>query len=299
MSLKEIRRRITSVNNTKQITRAMKLVSAAKLRRAQEAAEGGRSFGGRLAELLETVSADLPVGATHPLLEKRPSVAKRCLIVIAGERGLCGAFNTNVIKKVTAELLSSSSPVDVVVVGKRAVGAAKRFGWNIVREYEALPDSVAQWPTSEMAEFVMNGFCAGDYDEVSIVFTEFVSAMTQKVKTQALLPFTATSAAKGNIAESDVSLDSQEVTSGRTKYDPAPLAILHGLLPLLVKTQVCQAAFESKASEHGARMSAMDSATRNADELSDKLRLYYNRARQSAITTELIDVIGGAEAAQG
>ena len=124
MSLKEIRRRITSVKNTKQITRAMKLVSAAKLRRAQEAAEGGRSFGVRLGDVLATLAADLPEGSSHPLLEQRANIQRRCLLVIAGERGLCGAYNTNVIKAVNAELQVSAVETDVVVVGRRAVSAA-------------------------------------------------------------------------------------------------------------------------------------------------------------------------------
>ena len=297
MSLKEIRRRIASVKNTKQITRAMKLVSAAKLRRAQEAAEGGRSFGLRLGEVLATVAADLPDGSTHPLLEQRAKVEKRCLLVIAGERGLCGAYNTNVIKAVKAQLQRSSAETEIVVVGRRAVSAASRFGWNVVGAYESLPESVADWPTGEMVDLLIKGFVQGTYDEVSVIYTEFVSAMTQNVKCDKLLPFSSSKLQASSENEADASdSTSAQITAGQTKYDPAPLAILHGLLPLMVKTQVCQAAFESKASEHGARMSAMDSATRNADELSDKLRLYYNRARQSAITTELIDIVGGAEA---
>lgn len=283
--LKAIRRRITSVKNTKQITRAMKLVSAAKLRRAQDAAEGGRSFGERLTGVLDTVTADLPEGFSHPLLEVRQEIRKQCLLVIAGERGLCGAYNGNIIKAVNAAIRESATPVELVIVGRRGKSAAKRFGWDVVREYEGLPEDVARWPISELCDFLIERFNSGVIDAVTVIYTRFESAMTQTVIAKPLLPFVADKTGTESV-----------VVGGKTKYDPAPTAILYGLLPLLVKTQVCQAAFESKASEHGARMTAMDSATRNADELIDKLRLYYNRARQSAITRELIDIVGGAEA---
>lgn len=284
--LKAIRRRITSVKNTKQITRAMKLVSAAKLRRAQEAAEGGRSFGRRLGDVLQTVLADLPEGFSHPLLSKREGVQKRCLVVIAGERGLCGAYNGNIVKAVNAELRSSAVPIEMVLVGRRAVSAAKRFGWDVIAAFEGLPEEVSNWPISEIGETIISRFISGKCDEVSLLYTQFESAMTQTVTREALLPFAAVSASPEKAAQ----------LRGKTKYDPMPTAIIGGLLPLLIKTQICQAALESRASEHGARMTAMDSATRNADDLIDRLKLFYNRARQSAITRELIDIVGGAEA---
>ena len=289
-SLKEIRRRITSVGNTKQITRAMKLVSAAKLKRAQGAAENGRSFEERLDALLKDIQEDLPEGFSNPLLEKRREIKRRRIVMIAGERGLCGAYNTNVVKAVRPLVESSTAEVDVVAIGRRAKSSAHRFGWNLADSYEGLSDDATLWPSSEIAEKLVSDFIAGECDEVVLVYTKFKSAMTQIVTEQVLLPFTA--------PEVEVNVDQQEEEDSPrlSKYDPRPEAIVSQLVPLLVTTKVCQAGLESKASEHGARMTAMDSATRNANELIDKLKLYYNRARQSAITTELIDIVGGAEA---
>jgi F-type H+-transporting ATPase subunit gamma len=282
--LKAIRRRIQSVKNTKQITRAMKLVSAAKLRRAQEAAEGGRAFGKRLQELLTSILCDLPEGFSHPLLEKKEIVKKKRILLIAGERGLCGAYNSNVIKAAEAFRKSSSVPVDFVLLGKRAKQVAARFEWDVVAAYEGLAEDAGLWPISEISSVLVDGFKNGDCDEVVVISTFFRSAMSQEVETKELLPFAAPV------------VDDVNKISGVIKYDPMPEILLANLIPLLVTTNVCQAGLESKASEHAARMTAMDSATRNADDLIEKLRLFYNRARQTAITRELIDIVGGAEA---
>jgi F-type H+-transporting ATPase subunit gamma len=292
-NLKEIRRRIGSVKNTKQITRAMKLVSAAKLRRAQEAAMGGRAFSERLGGVLAQVTADVRESFSHPLLEKRDEVKHRTAVVIAGERGLCGAFNTNVFKAVIAKEApgAAGSGVDIVAVGKRSVAAAKSKNWKLKASFEGLAEDAASWPISEMVDSLVADFISGRSDEVVLYYTKFVSTMTQTVEREVLLPFE--SGPRLNAAP-----DGEESELSSAKYDPAPEEILARLIPLVIKTKVTQAALESKASEHASRMSAMDSATRNADELIDKLRLYYNRARQSAITTELIDIVGGAEAQQ-
>lgn len=284
-NLKEIRRRIGSVTNTKQITRAMKLVSAAKLRRAQEAAMGGRAFSERLGKVLARVSANLPDNFSHPLLETRSEVKRRTVVVISGERGLCGAYNANVAKAVTAGEYPSERELDYVAVGKRAVASAKSNGWPLKAQFEGLSEDAGAWPISEMVNALVDDFIEGRSDEVVLYYTKFVSAMTQVVEREVLLPF----------AASDSEDDTQE-DAGAAKFDPTPEEIFERLVPLVIKNKITQAALESKASEHAARMSAMDSATRNAEELTDKLRLFYNRARQSAITTELIDIVGGAEA---
>lgn len=283
--LKAIRRRIQSVKNTKQITRAMKLVSAAKLRRAQEAAENGRAYSRRLQKLLHDIMADLPDGFSHPLLERREEVRKRRVVIVGGERGLCGAFNTNTIKAAQAMVRTSAEELDFVMVGRRAKAAAQRFGWPAVAAYEGLPEDAGLWPTAEIAEQLMTDYVKGEIDEVVFVYTTFKSAMSQEVTTEVLLPFTPPPKVEGEL-----------VVQGKILYDPEPKVLLETLIPLLVKTRLMQAGLESKASEHAARMTAMDSATRNADDLIERLRLFYNRARQSAITRELIDIVGGAEA---
>ena len=266
----------------------MKLVSAAKLRRAQEAAMGGRSFSERLGGVLARVSADVPDGFSHPLLETRSEVKHRTVVLISGERGLCGAYNSNVYKAVVAELGRTKVPTDFVAIGRRSVAAAKSRNWNLKASFEGLSEDAGTWPLSEMVDALVADYVAGRSDEVVIFYTRFVSAMTQTVEREVLLPF----AAETSVA----SASTAETSDAGAKYDPAPEEIFARLIPLVIKTKVTQAALESKASEHASRMSAMDSATRNADDLIDKLRLYYNRARQSAITTELIDIVGGAEA---
>lgn len=293
--LKEIRRRIQSVVNTKQITRAMKLVSAAKLRRAQDAATNGRVYRDRLQGVLETVAVDLNRSFDSVLLTKR-EVKKRRVIIIAGERGLCGAYNTNVIKSVIANDLANKEVVlEFVPVGRRAVAASNRYALNVIEAYESLPEDANFWPIDKIISKSIEDFKTGACDEVVVYYTTFVSAMTQQVTREVLLPLTSLDSA---------SLDSKSSAQarnlpGQIKYDAEPEAIVANILPLLTRTRLLQAALESKASEHAARMTAMDSATNNADDLIHSLRLYYNRARQSTITRELLDILGGAEALQG
>lgn len=284
--LKAIRRRITSVKNTKQITRAMKLVSAAKLRKAQDAALNGRSFADQLKASLETIQRELPSEFTHPLLDTSRPVHRRRVIVMAGERGLCGAYNTNVLKAVMAASHATDADEEFVAVGRRAVAAVRKAGWNMLHAYEGLSEDAATWPVADLtAEFIQD-FLDGKVDELVIHYTRFISAMTQEVVSETLLPF--------RLPELDES--AAGASQGTTRFDPSPTAILEKLLPLLLRTRISQAGFESKASEHAARMTAMDSATNNADDLISRLRLFYNRARQSTITRELIDIVGGAEA---
>jgi len=294
--LKEIRRRISSVKNTKQITRAMKLVSAAKLRKAQEAAVGGRDFATRLEGVLQEVTKNLPKNYSNPLLEEPDEKKVVRVVFIGGERGLCGAFNTNLLKAVKA--YTSEQELEYVPIGRRAVAFAKAREWNTVSEYEGLSEDAGKWPIAEIIEQQVNDFLEGKVQEVVLFYTQFKSAMTQVVKTEKLLPFKLDQkhiAVKQETAEQvETEEDDREF-----KFDSPSEVIVFEMIPLLINTKLTQAALESKASEHASRMTAMDSATRNADDLIDKLKLYYNRARQSAITTELIDIVGGAEAAQG
>jgi F-type H+-transporting ATPase subunit gamma len=285
-NLKAIRRRIASVKSTKQITRAMKLVATAKLRRAQEAALGGRAFSEKLGRVLATVCSDLPADYVHPLLQVREQVQKRRIIAVAGERGLCGAFNVNVFKEIQAQELNRGAQLEFVPVGKKMVYITKQRLGPVVEEYQDLGEDISRWPLAAIAKQVMDDYIAGKCDEVVLYYTKFQSIVTQHVTREVILPI--------NLAGAEGGKD--EIIPGMTKYDPSPTEIFAYLLPMLAVTKLRQAALDSKASEHAARMRAMDSATRNADELIDKLRLRYNRERQRAITVELIDIVGGAEA---
>ena len=293
--LKEIRRRISSVKSTMQITRAMKLVSAAKLKRAQDAALNNRAFGVRVNRIFRALITDLRVrNFTHPLLTKHESIKKRRVVVITADRGLCGGFNANITKTVNLEqFLQNKVEVDFVLVGKKAVAAAKRLGWHSVSEHESLPESIPAWPMDKIAQSLIDDYSTGKIDEVILYYTQFVSGVSQRVTSLRLLPLTVPheEPKEGEPSKPEVYKISRQI-----KYSPEPEEIFNTTGHIFVQMQLQHAAAESKASEHAARMTAMDSATHNASELIDKLRLFYNRARQGAITKELLDVLGGAEA---
>lgn len=295
--LKTIRRRISSVKNTKQITRAMKLVSAAKLRRAQELAETGATFSSNLDRVVGTVISGVQADFHHPLLEKRREIKKQRFVVISGERGLCGGYNANVIKAVQANERISPETTEFVCIGRRTVSAARRIGWNMVAEHEQLAEDATKWPIDDIAETLIRDFTSGRCDEVVIYYTRFVSALNQQVTRVPLLPLGNLTPVEGSAAvEATEEATGHGEISGIVGFSPKPEEILRSLIPLLIKTKLYQAGLQAKASEHAARMTAMDAATNNANDLIDKLKLFYNRARQSTITRELIDIIGGAEA---
>jgi len=283
--LKDIRRRITSVKNTKQITRAMKLVSAAKLRRAQEAALGARAFSAHLREALAPVLLALPEGYTHPLLAGAVGKPRR-VVMVSGERGLCGAYNANVAKAVVAG--EDTKEGEFICVGKRSSAVARRGGWNVLSGYEGFSEDPALWPINEIADGLLDAFRSGKCSEVTVYYTKFISALSQQVTNEKLLPFVPSEIVEAVKGGADKDIES--------KFDTDPVVMFEELVPLYIRSKVREATLEAKASEHAARMTAMDSATNNASDLIDRLRLFYNRARQSAITRELIDIVGGAEA---
>ncbi|HMO17674.1 MAG TPA: ATP synthase F1 subunit gamma [Oligoflexia bacterium] len=289
--LKIIRRRLSSVKNTKQITRAMKLVSAAKLKRAQDAALGGRKFSNRLDEVLLAAISQLPSEFNHPLIESRP-IKRRAYVLFAGERGLCGAYNTNVGKACIASVNNGAEVEPVFfVVGRRAEALAKRSSWTVQESLVGLPEDPSQWPLNELGASLVSMFETKVVDEIVLIYTKFVSAMSLVVTEEVLLPFSVSSGVVNEAVG-----DSATGLAGNVKVEPSAPEVFSSVLPLVLKTKLFQAAYESKACEHAARMTAMDSATRNADELIGKLLLFYNRARQRAITSELMDILGGAEA---
>lgn len=290
--LKEIRRRIGSVSNTKQITRAMKLVSAAKLRRAQDAALNGRAYSDRLIGVVQSLLGEISEQFTHPLLQERKEVKNRLAVVISGERGLCGAYNTNILKALAALPADIAESQQVIAIGARTVSSAKRLGWKLVGSYEKLPENAALWPIEAINKQVVNSFIDGTYDEVTLYYTKFHSAISQEVVKEKILPLSREALLALNVGEQ------QAKTSNKAgmKAQPSADRLVTDLIPLVLAARLRQAGLESKASEHASRMTAMDSATKNADDLTSKLKLFYNRARQSAITTELIDIVGGAEA---
>ena len=283
-TLRDIRRRIRSVESTQKITRAMKLVAAAKLRRAQERILAARPYAVKMAELLASLVRRAE-GEAHPLLVRRPPTRKR-LVVISADKGLCGAFNSNILRASLGFLREQGeTSLTLVVVGKKARDFYRRRPYQIKSEMLGFFDHLAYSHAQELAGGLMQEYLAGEVDEVHLMYNEFRSVAVQRVKREQLLPIEPAEAAEG-----------QGQAGGDYIYEPSPEAILAALLPRHVTTQVYRALMESVAGEYGARMTAMEAATKNAKEMIGVLTIQYNKARQERITKELLDIVGGAEA---
>jgi F-type H+-transporting ATPase subunit gamma len=295
-SLKSIRRRITSVKNTQKITRAMKMVAAARLRRATQRISELRPYAQRTVEVLRSVARGAGGGgeeAVHPLLADRP-VKKVLLVVFTSDRGLAGAFNSSMIRTASAklrELTEQGFEVSLATVGRKGRDFFRRRNATIAQEFTGIAEGDKS-KANEIARGFIHAFTSGEFDRVLLVYSEFKSAITQRPVVQQVLPIDTGAGATSATDEAPV--------GGRTLvdfiYEPSREALLERLLPMYVETSVFRALLESSASEHGARMTAMDNATTNAKKMISSLTLQYNRARQAAITKELMEIIGGAEA---
>jgi F-type H+-transporting ATPase subunit gamma len=288
--LKEIRRRLKSVNNTKKITSAMKLVSAAKLRKTQDAVVRSRSYTEALRGILGQLQAGLEF--SHPLLEARTPVKRVRILVLGGARGLCGGFNTNTNRRVEAlygELQKKYPGVEIssVLLGKKPAEYYRRTGKTYVEAIETLADDPAMWPTQEVCQRLEVDFLKGEFDELYLVYTRFRSAISTVPTAERLLPLD---------RESLSSTTSTPQATGLTLFEPNPQRVFDAVVPRIVRAIVRQAAFDTKASEHASRMTAMDNATKNASELTHSLTLKRNKLRQTGITSQLLDIVGGAEA---
>jgi F-type H+-transporting ATPase subunit gamma len=286
-NLKDIRRRIDSVQKTQQITRAMRMVAGAKLRRAQSAIEKGRPYAVRMRETLAEV-ARAQKDSEHPLLQAHESVGTVEFIVVTSERGLCGAFNSGVIKHAAARIAKRKAEgcsVRITTAGKKASDHFKRHNPAELGDNYPQDGWVHYGQAAEIARGVARRYEDGEIDEVVLVFSEFVTVMTQTARDSRLLPFTADEP-EGDEAEEAIPYE----------IEPSPEALLKTLVPRAVEVEIYRALLENQAGEHAARMSAMEAATRNTEELIEKLTLQYNRARQAAITKELVEIVSGAEA---
>jgi F-type H+-transporting ATPase subunit gamma len=282
-TLRDIKRRIRSVESTQKITRAMKLVAAAKLRRAQERILEARPYATKMRELLAGLVARAQ-DTSHPLLTKRTTARKR-LVVITSDKGLAGAFNSNVIRNALAFLREQPrTDVTLVMVGKKGRDFFRRRDWQVKSEMLGFFDRLAYSHAQELAGQLMTDYLGGETDEVYLIYNEFRSVAVQRVVRQQLLPIESEQSAAGSGPSTDYI------------YEPSPEAILASLLPRHVTTQVYRALMESVAGEHGARMTAMEAATKNAKDMIGVLTIQYNKARQERITKELLDIVGGAEA---
>ena len=283
-NLKELRSRITSVSSTMQITSAMKMVSAAKLNRAQNAIEDMRPYAEKLNELLQNLSASLDQDTSSPYSTPR-EVEKVLIVAISSNRGLAGAFNTNIIKRVKrlAEEKYTDKSVHVLSIGKKAGGILKK-SFDIISSHNEIYDDLTYESAAEIAETLMQYFKSGAYDRIDLVYNSFKNAATQIVTKEQFLPIEPASEQESN---GDV-LD--------YIFEPNQVEIVEELIPKSLKIQLFKAIRDSVASEHGARMTAMHKATDNATELRDDLKLSYNQARQASITNEILEIVAGAEA---
>jgi F-type H+-transporting ATPase subunit gamma len=262
----------------------MKLVAAAKLRRAQDRILSARPYAVKMAELLSSLVRRAE-GEAHPLLVRRPATRKR-LVIITADKGLCGAFNSNILRASLGFLREQGeTSVTLVVVGKKARDFYRRRPYEIKSEMLGFFDRLAYSHAQELAGGLMQEYLAGEVDEVHLMYNEFRSVAVQRVKREQLLPIEPGAAGGG-----------EGETGGDYIYEPSPEAILAALLPRHVTTQVYRALMESVAGEYGARMTAMEAATKNAKEMIGVLTIQYNKARQERITKELLDIVGGAEA---
>ncbi|OUR93839.1 ATP synthase F1 subunit gamma [Flavobacteriales bacterium 34_180_T64] len=280
-NLKEIRNRIASVSSTMQITSAMKMVSAAKLKKAQDAITAMRPYANKLTELLQSLSATMDADTGSKYASQR-EVKNILVVAITSNRGLCGAFNSNIIKQANrlAESYSDKN-VSFVAIGKKANDALSKK-LNVISNHSEVFDDLTFDNVAVIAEMLMEKFVTGEFDKIEIVYNKFKNAATQDIMVEQFLPIVPSE------GEADANTD--------YIFEPSKVEIVEQLIPKSLKTQLYKGIRDSFASEHGARMTAMHKATDNATELRDQLKLTYNKARQASITNEILEIVGGAEA---
>lgn len=286
--LKEVRERIKSVKSTQQITKAMKLVSAAKLKKATTAITQMRPYAEKLQSVMNNILATTDMSELSLGLNETRPVQRLLVVVFTSDRGLCGGFNSNLLKsahKLLNEKYSgfSKSNITILPIGKKAFDAFKRSGYDINDEFYALFSNLSFEESSKVAQFIVHSFLSKDYDKVEVIYSKFKNAAVQEFKVEEFLP----------IAKA-------ETTAGESKsdyiFEPNKAQLLEELLPKIIKTTFHRFALDNSASEHGARMVAMDSATNNAADLIKRLEIDYNKARQAAITNQILEIVGGAAA---
>jgi F-type H+-transporting ATPase subunit gamma len=308
-NMRDIQRRIGSVKNTQKITRAMKMVAAAKLKNAQNRAEDARPFFNKTVEVLRGVFTKTKE-TTHPLLSEREG-GRHLIIVITGDRGLCGAYNHKAID-LAEEIVEKEEEASLIVLGRKARDYFSRLGTDIMAEYVQLDDYPGYGFANKIADEIIHHFEAEDVNKVSMIYTHFNSAISQSVKSMQLLPVekfvedVATTEVDNTQTDAEMSGEETDAEiSGEERaeknyvdyiFEPSPEEVFDNILPQYLINVIYSALLESKASEFGARMTAMNAATDNANEMIEKLTLKYNRARQAEITTEITEIVGGAEA---
>jgi F-type H+-transporting ATPase subunit gamma len=302
--LKSLRKRIASVKSTQKITRAMKMVAGARLNRAQQRILAMRPYAVHTADVLTQVvgsayaaiEGEGEAALDHPLLALRPE-KRSLLLVLSSDRGLCGSFNSNINKTTERglrERSASGQKVELAIVGRKGRDYFRRRQAPIFHVFDSVWDNPGPERARDIARVLLKPFVAGEVDSVYLVYNEFKSAVTQRVVFEPLLPLT-----KAIEASKESGSHAEKQPDAAFTFEPSETVLLERLVPMYIEVTILRALYESMASFYGAQMTAMDSATKNASELIDKLTLRYNRARQAAITTEIMEIIGGAEALKG
>ena len=281
-NLIEIKTRIESIKNTKQITNAMKMVAASKLRKAQNNIINARPYADHINQMLQTLK-NKNTSSDHPLLAEVTGKGKTAYVVVTSDRGLCGSFNTHIIKEVITSIKNDPN-ADLICIGRKGYDYFKKHSTNVTEHYVDLFNEMDFSISAEVAEKILNLFLNENYDKINVIYNEFKSAIQQDIVVKQLLPIKP--------------IESAEISNLDYVYEPDEDTIIYELGRKYVYVDIWRIMLESSASEQGARMTAMDSATENAAELIEKLVLRYNRARQTAITTEIIEISSGAEAIQ-
>ncbi len=297
-NLKEVRERIASVKNTSQITSAMKMVSAAKLRKAQSAIQDMRPYADKMGEMLRNILSNLDGSVELSYGKERP-VESACMVVVTSSRGLCGAFNSNILKAAVRTIeeqyadVRAAGKLSIMCIGKKGYDFFKKRyrDCEIISDYVELFNDLRFDQVAPVASRLMEAFENGTYDHISIAYAHFRNAALQYPQTETFLP----------VPKMEVADDEQESSKKRADYifEPEQEALLEHLIPSILRMNFHKYMLDTHASEHGARMTAMDKATENADELLRELRISYNKARQEAITKELSEIVGGAAALEG
>lgn len=294
---RELNKRIRSIKNISQVTSALAAVSASKARKAQLQVLATRAYAGKAFEILHNVASQPGVGETgHPLLTTRAEVKNAALVLVTGDRGLAGAYNANIVSHAERFIKALPHPVQVITIGRKGRDLMIRRGYNVVATFDHLPDSPSILDITPISSLVIDDYLHGKVDEVFVGYTDFINLVTRIPRVKQLLPLKPLDFEGMAVAEYVEGIDLAGVAERAYSYEPSPEVLLNSIVPRFTELQLYQVILESQASEHSARMVAMNNATDNAGILVEELTLARNKARQTSITSEMLDIVGGAEA---
>ncbi|MCA9931510.1 MAG: ATP synthase F1 subunit gamma [Anaerolineales bacterium] len=297
---RELNKRIKSVKNISQVTSALAAVSASKASRAQRQVEATRAYAGKAFEILNNLASQPgTTSSAHPLLTVRPHIKRAALILITADRGLAGAYNSSMVSRAEAFIKAIDVEVDVITVGRKGRDLMIRRGYNVIATFDGIPDSPSILDITPIAQIATEDYLSEKYDEIFIAYTDFINLIARRPTVKQLLPLKPLDMSGMAVSEYVATVDLTGVSERAYTYEPGAEELLDNIVPRFTQLQIYQSVLEALASEHSARYVAMNNATDNAGELIDILTLERNKARQSSITSEILDIVGGAAALAG